>query len=86
MNQDDFFCFKEPPRNNTATERYMMERHVVDMVRFWAIQHRIFAKNDVLQRVDVKVMWSGWKSEGELREFWGDNGSIIMEDHLIVVF
>ena len=27
--------------NNTATERYMMERHVVDMVRFWAIQHRV---------------------------------------------
>ncbi|CAE7565736.1 PU1 [Symbiodinium natans] len=27
--------------NNTATERYMMERHVVDMVRHWAIEHRM---------------------------------------------
>jgi len=27
--------------NNTATERYMMERHVVDMVRFWAVNHRV---------------------------------------------
>jgi len=48
--------FKEKLRNNTATERYMMERHVVDMVRFWAIQHRIFGdevggsgKGDVLK-------------------------------------
>eukprot|EP00930_Biecheleria_cincta_P021508 TRINITY_DN15926_c0_g3_i1.p1 TRINITY_DN15926_c0_g3~~TRINITY_DN15926_c0_g3_i1.p1 ORF type:complete len:1787 (-),score=284.53 TRINITY_DN15926_c0_g3_i1:107-5446(-) len=27
--------------NNTATERYMMERHVVDMVRHWAVEHRV---------------------------------------------
>ena len=48
--------FKKKLRNNTATERYMMERHVVDMVRFWAIQHRISATSC------VKVMvLSGWK-------------------------
>ncbi|CAJ1444413.1 unnamed protein product, partial [Effrenium voratum] len=27
--------------NNTATERYMMERHVVDMVLRWATEHRM---------------------------------------------
>ncbi|CAE7339651.1 PU1 [Symbiodinium sp. KB8] len=27
--------------NNTATERYMMERLVVDMIRHWAIEHRM---------------------------------------------
>ncbi|CAE7565849.1 PU1, partial [Symbiodinium natans] len=43
--------------NNTATERYMMERLVVDMVRRWAVEHRVDGfRFDLMGHVALQCM------------------------------